>query len=136
MNPAVPENCELRMRLPASLAAIERFFIEFRAQCESLIHYKDPFTAELILREVLTNAVLHGCHGDPARFVRCALRANSRRLLIAVEDDGEGFDWRKAWCRRAGPSESSGRGIEILRKYATRVRFNEKGNAAAILKRF
>jgi len=52
-----------------------------------------------------------------------------------VRDDGAGFDWRAAWGREAGISASNGRGIAILRPYATRMRFNE-GNAVTMTKQF
>ena len=63
------------------------------------------------------------------------LRLKGRRLLIAVEDDGDGFDWRAAWGNSADLSDCSGRGIEILRKYANHVRYNDKGNVVAMIKR-
>lgn len=84
----------------------------------------------------MNNAVTHGCHGDPARYVRCMVRLKGRQLTIAIHDDGEGFDWRGALGRLAAASATSGRGIEILRKYATRVRFNASGNAVTIIRRF
>ncbi len=57
-------------------------------------------------------------------------------------DDGDGFDWRAVLQRRkentatTAATAASGRGLEILLRYATRVRFNEKGNAVTIVKRF
>ena len=115
--------CELRMALPATLEAVEEFFIEFRRRSQALMYLADRFAAELLVREALTNAVVHGSHADPCKQVRCHLRLKGRRLLIAVEDDGEGFDWRRAWSIGVFP-DASGRGIEILRKYANRVRYN------------
>jgi serine/threonine-protein kinase RsbW len=63
------------------------------------------------------------------------VRIKGRRLLIAVEDDGQGFDWRTAWSNPAPPSDCSGRGIEILRKYSNGVHYNDRGNAMTIIKR-
>ncbi len=127
--------CAMRTALPASLQAIEEFFVEFRRQQSALPHGGSWFTAELLVREALTNAVLHGCHADPRRLVRCVLRLKGRRLLIAVEDDGDGFDWRAAWSHPAALTDCSGRGIGILRKYANHVRYNDRGNVVAIVKR-
>ena len=77
-----------------------------------------------------------GCRTDPARQVCCTLRLKGCRLLVAVEDSGEGFDWRAAWNHAAAVPQCSGRGIEILRKYADRVRYNGRGNLVTIVKRF
>jgi serine/threonine-protein kinase RsbW len=90
---------------------------------------------ELLLREALTNAVVHGCNTDPRKIVGCALRLKGRRLLIIVENAGNGFDWRDASRNSANPTDCSGRGIEILRRYADHVRFSDRGNMVAIVKR-
>ena len=129
------EAAELRTVLPATLQAIERFFTEFRRWQPGMMVCSDAFAAELLLREVLTNAVVHGCGQDPSKQVRCALRARPGRLTIAVADDGLGFDWRAAANRTAEFGETSGRGMEILRAYANRVRFNAPGNSVTIWKR-
>lgn len=126
---------DVRAAMPASLEAVERFVVEFRRKNQALLDRASRFVVELLLREALNNAVVHGCHGDPRKQVRCLLRLGERRLLIAVEHDGDGFDWRAARARAAELSDCSGRGIEILRKYASHVRYNERGNAVAIVKR-
>ena len=136
MTQASRADCEMRTALPATLEAVEAFFVDFRRRSRELLDRADCFAAELLVREALTNAVVHGCHTDPNKQVRCSLRLKGLRLLIVVEDDGDGFDWRAAWGNVAKFPECSGRGIEILRKYARRVRYNDKGNAVALIKRF
>src|SRR5437764_5353626 len=126
----------MRATLPASTEAVEEFFIEFRRLVQTWVSRADRFTAELLLREALANAVVHGCQGDITRRIRCTLRLRGRRLIIAVRDGGEGFAWRLARERRAAYLSSSGRGIDILQRYATRVRFNKRGNAVTIIKVF
>jgi serine/threonine-protein kinase RsbW len=128
--------CEVRVSIPATFDAIERLFDSFRRNCKCVLEHSDCFAAELLLREALTNAVVHGSRGDPAKNVRCALRMKRGRLLIAVQDEGEGFDWRAAQTREADISDCCGRGMQIFRAYATRARFNDKGNAVAIVKDF
>lgn len=129
-------DCELRRVMPATLDAIEEFLIEFHVRCAVMQNWVNCFTAELLLREALTNAVMHGCGADPGKQVRCAIRLRGRSLLIAVSDDGKGFDWRAALHREAELSDCSGRGISILRAYADRVRFNDTGNTVTLIKHF
>jgi len=136
MNQLASADCEMRRALPATLQAAEEFFMDFRRRSQVLLGCVNSFAAELLVREALTNAVVHGCRADPNKQIRCSLRLKRRRLLIAVEDDGDGFDWRAAWSHAAELTDCSGRGIEILRKYANRVRYNGRGNAVAIVKRF
>lgn len=126
---------EMRREIPATLEAAEELIAEFNRQCKALLDRKSCFGAELLVREALTNAVAHGSHCDAGQRVRCCLRLKRGRLLIAVEDYGCGFDWRAAWDSQAALPDCSGRGIEILRKYATSVRYNDRGNSVVIVKR-
>lgn len=127
---------EWRREVPATLDAVEQICGEFHqwqpGACAGL-HW---FSAELLLREALTNSVLHGSYGDSAKRISCSIRARADRLVIGIRDEGKGFDWRSVWNRRADPSAVHGRGIEILRRYASLVRFNRAGNCVTIIKRY
>lgn len=136
MTQAARADYEVRRAMPATLEAVEEFVADFRRQGQALLDPVDGFTAELLVREALANAVAHGCHTDPNKQVRCCLRLKRGRLLIAVEDCGCGFDWRAARNNAAAAADCSGRGIAILRQYASRVRYNDRGNAVTIVKRF
>jgi serine/threonine-protein kinase RsbW len=133
--PALLE-CEFRRAIPATLQAVEELLADFRKTAATLLDRVDCFTAELLVREGLTNAVVHGCQAESGKQVRCSMRLKGRRLLIVIDDDGHGFDWRASRCVPGVFSDCSGRGIEILLKYANRVRYNDRGNVATILKRF
>jgi len=120
--------------MPATLQAVEEFIAEFCRQLQAHLGQSQSFDAQLLAREALINAVVHGCGSDAGGQVRCRVRLKGGCLTILVADSGKGFDWRAARAREAGLAEASGRGIEILRKYATRVRYNDKGNAVTISK--
>jgi anti-sigma regulatory factor (Ser/Thr protein kinase) len=126
--------CDLHADLPATLTAVEEFVLRFRSRTQSLLRRPEQFAIELLLRELLCNAVVHGCGQNPDLRVRCSVRQRPKRFTLAVCDDGRGFDWRSAWRQPSVASDCSGRGIEILRTYATRVRFNQAGNQAFIVK--
>jgi serine/threonine-protein kinase RsbW len=134
MSRSSPAVCEMRVVLPAALHAVEEFLAEFRRRSQQMVGRVDCFAAELLVREALNNAVLHGCHANPEMKVRCSLRLKGNRLLIAVEDEGDGFDWRAARVKRAAAHAGSGRGMEILQRYANHVRFNQKGNGVTMIK--
>ena len=129
------EFCECRETFPGTLEAVERFIAD---QCQRFLrrHRDDlAFAAELVRREVLVNAVEHGTRDNPDRTISCALRLRGNSLTIAVADQGPGFDWRAARGRQCEIWRASGRGLEILARYATRIRFNDKGNAVTIIKK-
>jgi anti-sigma regulatory factor (Ser/Thr protein kinase) len=127
---------ELRVDLPPTLEAIESFCLQFQhwrgIACADL----DAFSSELLLREALTNAVEYGGSPDTLESISCVLRVKQGRLIIAIRDPGKGFDWRAAWDRKAGARDTHGRGIEILRHYASAVRFNPSGNSVTLIQRF
>jgi anti-sigma regulatory factor (Ser/Thr protein kinase) len=126
--------CEMWVTIPASFDAIEKVFAQFRRCCGCRLTQEDRFVAELLLREAFTNAVVHGSSADSAKSVRGTVRLKASRLIIHVADEGEGFDWRRAQTLKADACDCSGRGLEIFHIYATRVRFNKKGNAITLTK--
>jgi anti-sigma regulatory factor (Ser/Thr protein kinase) len=128
--------CELRVELEGTLEAIESFCIQFQhwrgVACADL----DAFSSELLLREALTNSVVHGASKDSGDRISCVLRVKRGRLIIAIQDRGKGFDWRAAWQGQAGAEDTHGRGIEIYRRYASWIRFNPRGNSVTLIQRF
>jgi serine/threonine-protein kinase RsbW len=132
----VPPYYESRATLSAELARVEEFLASLRRLNRGLAGRAQKFCAELLLREALTNAVVHGCRQDPSRQVRCVCRLRRRSFTIAVTDDGDGFNWRAALRRPTDDEGTSGRGMEILRTFSSRVRFNNRGNSIVILKRW
>jgi anti-sigma regulatory factor (Ser/Thr protein kinase) len=129
-----PPVCELRVLLNATIEDAEDVCKQFRERLAG-VQGSLLFQAELLLREALTNAVLHGSHGDRRKRVLCAVRLARGRLVISVQDEGPGFDWRSRPGQPKRPLDTCGRGIDIYRRYATRVRFNDKGNAVTLVLR-
>jgi len=127
---------ELRVELPATLEAIENFCVQFQHWRSVACAALDGFSSELLLREALTNSVVHGASEDPRKRVSCVLRVKRGRLIMAIRDRGKGFDWRAMWDGQADAEDSHGRGIEIFRHYANLVRFNPSGNSVTLIKRF
>ncbi len=136
MNLTMASKLDLRIWLPASIAATEEFYCSFRRQHGCMCRNGEHFVAELILREALTNAVLHGSKADASKQIYCHIRRRGSNLTMIVRDQGEGFDWRSRSGREACSTAVSGRGVEIFRRYATRYRYNATGNCLAIWKKF
>lgn len=127
---------ELRVDLAPTLEAMESFCLEFQRWRATACAELDAFSSELLLREALTNAVVHGGSESPRERISCVLRAKRGRLIIAIRDGGQGFDWRAAWDRQAAASDTHGRGVAILRHYASAVRFNPAGNSVTLIQKF
>jgi anti-sigma regulatory factor (Ser/Thr protein kinase) len=128
--------CDWNSELPATLEAVEQFCLDFHRWCADTCAELNLFAATLLLREVLTNSVIHGCREDPGKRVSLVLRVKPGRLIVAIRDEGKGFDWRAVWDRRPDIADVSGRGISILRQYANSVRFNRAGNCVTMIRTF
>ncbi len=91
---------------------------------------KDLFAINLALEEALVNAVTHGNHGDKAKNVAFRCRLNNDCVYFRIEDEGNGFN-PDAVPDPTDPENimiASGRGVWLIRNFASRVSWNDKGN--------
>jgi serine/threonine-protein kinase RsbW len=87
------------------------------------------FSINLVLREGLTNAIRHGNANDPEKLVKLSLAIEDDRLIkVAIEDQGDGFDWKSQSEAEFPEDEDHGRGIFIIDSYFNRYSYNDKGN--------
>jgi len=132
----------IELRVPASFQVVARLGKFF----EQLHGEIDPQSREemtMAFRELLNNAIEHGCGGDPHRRVTvCCLRM-SRVILYRIHDPGRGFDpeqlphaalaspedpFRHVGVRHAHGMRSGGFGILLARGIADELIYNAKGN--------
>jgi serine/threonine-protein kinase RsbW len=90
------------------------------------------FVTQLLVREALNNAVIHGCKGKSEKRVDCAVEWDGGFLTVHVEDEGKGFDWLERAPKPADTEADSGRGLSIMKEYAEEVVFNGKGNGLSL----
>lgn len=86
------------------------------------------FAVELLARECLNNAVIHGHNSGADKSVDLTLSIVKKWVRLEVRDEGAGFAWRKECEKRPGTIECCGRGLHICALYAEHVRFNRRGN--------
>ena len=86
------------------------------------------FSLQLVIREAVNNAIVHGSGSDPAKTIKVVFHVGENEVSISVQDQGTGFDWRSQREKVVAPLVTSGRGMELMRTYATELVFNEKGN--------
>lgn len=125
-----------------TLDAVDRVCVDVRNRLKDRCSPGDWYGVELLLREALTNAVVHGCAGGagPAarapRCVRCDVYVGARGARMVISDDGPGFDWRRTLERETLDTATCGRGLKIYEMYADRVTFNRTGNRVVLVRRF
>lgn len=110
------------------LVNVDRFCIDAETLLVNNNALHRNFAVQLLLREGLNNAVIHGCHQDAARSVTASVAFSDSVISIEIEDNGAGFDWRKRMLRATDDDATSGRGFEIFKRYATEFCYNERGN--------
>lgn len=86
------------------------------------------FPVELLARECLSNAILHGNCKDADKPIVLRLWIGREWIHLQITDQGGGFAWREAFASRPDASAASGRGLHICALYSARARFNRRGN--------
>jgi serine/threonine-protein kinase RsbW len=124
--------------IPAQITAISPLVDSVMAVVRQHAKSKE-LAIETALREALTNAVRHGCSGDPTKFVQCSVVfENDNTILIVVSDPGCGFNPK----RLPDPTEDEhlyrnhGRGIYLIYQLMDEVCFKRGGAEIHMRSRF
>ena len=95
----------------------------------------EAFGIRLAMREGLLNSIKHGNSAEGHKIVTCKLRLEDNHLVMEIEDEGPGFDWRAYMGKKAAPTSHSGRGLTIIKTYCEHLEFNVKGNRLILRKK-
>jgi serine/threonine-protein kinase RsbW len=97
---------------------------------------KDAFGVRLALEEALVNAVKHGHGYDPTKQVVIRYKVVPEYALVEVEDQGPGFDPLQVPDPTAPENleRPCGRGLLLMRTYASSIRHNRRGNCVTLCK--
>ncbi len=85
------------------------------------------FRLEMAAREMLANALEHGCSSKEEE-IKIVLILKPSHIILKVISPGSGFNWRKATLNYMPNLEAEGRGIPMIKIAADKVEFNEAGN--------
>ncbi|HZV04460.1 MAG TPA: ATP-binding protein [Gemmataceae bacterium] len=91
---------------------------------------KETFAVRLALEEALVNAIKHGHQSDPSKEVQLRYHHTPECLLIEIEDQGPGFkpEGVPDPFTPENLERPCGRGLLLMQRYMTWVRFNDAGN--------
>jgi serine/threonine-protein kinase RsbW len=90
-----------------------------------------PAGFDVVLREALANANVHGCKADPDKKIECTVTGdNDRGILIVVRDPGPGFDAASLPSPTEGQNlhADHGRGIYLINKLMDEVQYERNGS--------
>ena len=124
-------------QIPSTTGAGRRILDEVLKQLQQHCWIQhDIFSVHLALEEALVNAIKHGNRLDSAKHVRIACRMSPDLLRVEISDEGEGFDPSAI----PDPTEPdrietpTGRGIMLMRRFMSRVEYNQVGNCVVLEK--
>ncbi|MBF0120492.1 MAG: ATP-binding protein [Desulfobacterales bacterium] len=129
------EEKSLKISFSTTMENIDKADFETRKFLKSLGLESELFSVSLVMREALTNAVRHGNQYDFNKMINYSISFDDSTLIIDVEDEGNGFNWRSAQDKEPDPTCDHGRGIIIMRQYFTDYNYNEKGNKLQLIKK-
>jgi anti-sigma regulatory factor (Ser/Thr protein kinase) len=115
-------------RIPSEPALIHDVWGEMKQFILGEVNEGRHFGIELVVRELLMNAMKHGNAGNSGRYVDLVVKLWSGYLLVEVKDEGAGFDWKQAYEKYVADQDTSGRGLSIVLIYTQAIRHNHCGN--------
>lgn len=129
MIPGSEENEDtLSLQFSAKLTQVDQICQEVFTRVKLWKLENHWFKIHLILREVLNNAVIHGCDQNESLQVGLELKRKPGFLVLRVWDEGPGFDWKGTLLRPTVNDEDNGRGMPIFSVYCRDFSFNPSGN--------
>ncbi|MGE4344791.1 MAG: ATP-binding protein [Geoalkalibacter sp.] len=90
------------------------------------------FAVDLLLREFLNNAIIHGHVSDARKRVDVRVQVGRKWILLRIADQGPGFAWRQKSRVPPDGTATGGRGLAIGAQYAERMQFNHAGNQVTL----
>lgn len=113
---------------PERIHEVEQFIEEIRDH----LGFKDDVYGNVMIAvtEAVNNSILHGNRGDDSKTVRIQCSSlNPYRIMMAIEDQGIGFD-PEALPDPTAPENvmrESGRGVFLMRTLSNAIRFHDQG---------
>lgn len=120
-------------KIANTAAEIEGFVKSYKREVLApfFVNEEDRDMAEYVLLELVNNAYEHGNRKDPQKKITIEWRADPDKLLIAVEDEGEG--WAPHIPETPPPlSELRGRGLWSIRQDAESFEYCNNGKKAIV----
>ena len=132
-NPYITLECSL----PSEVTAISRFVDKLMPFVSDWGCVAEGVSdVEIALREALANAIIHGNHEDPRKYVHVSCRCEPDGVSIAVRDEGKGFEVNRVPDPTAPENVGSvhGRGIQVMKALMDDVRFEDGGTVVHMRK--
>ena len=124
--------------IPSVVSMIDTVIGKIMGLIEQSHCWDEAESLDLVLREALANAIIHGNRSDPGKSVRiCVALQADCRMLIVVKDVGSGFDPRTLPNPVIGQGlyADHGRGIFLINGLMEDVQFGFGPGTAVYMRR-
>jgi serine/threonine-protein kinase RsbW len=119
-----------KMEFSSTYQSVSQVESLIESLCETHRVPPDSFGNILIaVTEAINNAIQHGNKLDPEKKISLEFMGEEQRMVFAIEDQGDGFDYDNV----PDPTEPEnlekphGRGIFLMRNLADEVAFEKQG---------
>jgi serine/threonine-protein kinase RsbW len=125
----------IRRKYSSTVENVDAFCMEVTKAMTKSGLTKDIFAVEMLAREAMTNAIIHGNDCDKDKKVCAVFRILNDMVIIRITDEGRGFDWHTVRTCSPDPLKTTGRGLKIYSMYASRLAFSRRGNSIILFRR-
>jgi len=110
-----------------NLRKVEKLVDELSAEYN--IHADLYGNVLIAVLEAANNAILHGNKLDENKFVDIYVRFEDEKLMLKIDDEGIGFDYKNVPDPTAPENieNVNGRGIFLMEKLSDRIEFSRNG---------
>ncbi|HEV8613576.1 MAG TPA: ATP-binding protein [Gemmatimonadales bacterium] len=121
------------LELPADVRCVEEAVELMARHCfagTTSPSRRTSFRLRVLLAEAISNSILFGAGGDPARRIRVQAELTETAIRLEVTDDGPGFNPAEIADPTLpdGLARPIGRGLFLIKNLADHVEFNDQGN--------
>ncbi len=124
----------VEVNFPSSLETVNNVVEKIMNFVESKNYNGNNFKLNLVMREILNNAVEHGNKNDPDLKVNIKFKFHKDSISFQVKDEGSGFNWNLDQSENTDSVKMRGRGIALSKKSGFKLKFNKKGNIITVRK--
>ncbi len=127
-------NHSIAFEISSHLEFTPRVIEECRPYLVAYYTHSEMVEINVLLREMLMNAIVHGNQCKLEYYVKCSLEhLDNKRLKIVVEDQGHGFDHTKVDMELPKPSGPVKRsGYILIKALSERIDFKDRGKRVTV----
>ncbi|MDY0274990.1 MAG: ATP-binding protein [Desulfomicrobium sp.] len=122
------DTCSFSVTMTTELTNVDKCIEQLKQFLKTTNQQHTFFHVALLAREALNNAMVHGNRFQSEKKVFFHVCGEEDTIILQIEDQGPGFDWKKHLDFKSRVEAESGRGQEIFRLLARKITYNDCGN--------